>query len=94
MVTEFGMTDALGLVRYANPAEMGYLTTRVGMRQELGPETAALIDQETRRLIDEAQSMAMDLLRSNRAALDRVAEVLQESEVIVGDEIERIAQEY
>ncbi len=91
MVTEFGMTKALGPVRYAASAGMEYLQTQIGLRQEISPETAAIIDQETRRLVEEAQKRATDLLRENEAALHQVAQALQEREVIGGDEIARIA---
>ncbi|HET89810.1 MAG TPA: ATP-dependent metallopeptidase FtsH/Yme1/Tma family protein [Chloroflexi bacterium] len=93
MVTEFGMTDSLGPVRYAAPAGSGYLQTQINLRQELSPETATLIDQETRHLVETAQQRATDLLRTHRAALDEVARVLQVREVINGDEIRRIVEE-
>jgi cell division protease FtsH len=91
MVTEFGMTEALGPVRYAQKAGFGFLNTQTGLRQELGPETAALIDREIRRLVDQAQDQALDLLRTHKTALDEIARVLQEDEVIDGKEIARIA---
>jgi cell division protease FtsH len=93
MVTEFGMTEALGPVRYAPEAGFDYLGVRRGLRQDLAPETAALIDRETRRLVEEAQATAMELLRTYRAALDEVAAVLVEREVIGGEEVARIARE-
>ena len=92
MVTEFGMTEALGPVRYANSAGFGYLGTQVGLRSELGPETAELIDRETRRIVEEAQDRAVELLRTHREALDEVARVLQEKETISGEEIAAIAE--
>ncbi|HUT20154.1 MAG TPA: ATP-dependent zinc metalloprotease FtsH [Anaerolineae bacterium] len=91
MVTEFGMTEALGPVRYAPEGGLDYLGLQRGLRQDLGPDTAALIDRETRRLADEAQATAMDLLRAHRVALDGVAQILVEREVINGDEVARIA---
>jgi cell division protease FtsH len=94
MVTEFGMTEALGPVRYAADAGMGYLGAQVGLRQELSPETASLIDHEVRRLVDEAQAQAMDLLRAHEAALHEIARVLQEREVINGQEIAQIAETF
>jgi cell division protease FtsH len=90
MVTEFGMTEALGPVRYAQEAGFGFLNTQRGLRQELGPETAATIDREIRRLVDQAQEQALDLLRTHNAVLDEIARVLQDKEVIDGDEIARI----
>ena len=90
MVTEFGMTEALGPVRYAPNAGFGYLQTPMGLRQEISPETASLIDQETRRLVEQAQGQALDLLREHEATLHEIARVLQEREAISGEEIERI----
>ena len=91
MVTEFGMTEALGPVRYSAESGSGFLGPQLGLRQELGPDTAVLIDKETRRLVEEAQKQAMGLLHENRAALDEIAQELQEREVISGSEIARIA---
>jgi cell division protease FtsH len=91
MVTEFGMTEALGPVRYAPSAGFGYLQTPTGLRQEISPETAALVDRETRRLVDQGQDQALELLRTHEAALHEIARVLRENEVIDGDEIARIA---
>jgi cell division protease FtsH len=92
MITEFGMTEALGPVRYASDTGFGYLGIRAGVRQELSPDTADLIDRETRRLVEEAQRQASHLLEEHRDALDQIAQVLQETEVIQGDEIRHIAE--
>ena len=91
MVTEFGMTAALGPVRYAPEAGYGYLGSRTVLRQDVSPETAASVDREVRRLIEEAQARASALLEINIAALREIARVLQEREVIDGAEIARIA---
>jgi cell division protease FtsH len=93
MVTEFGMTEKLGPVRYATPVGMAYLGLASGVREDLSPETATLIDQEIRRLVDEAQVLATTKLQENEAALHEIAEVLQEKEVIRGEEICRIVGE-
>ncbi len=90
MVAEFGMAPSLGPVRYLLPAGSGYLERHLGLRQELSPETAALIDHEVKALIEEAQARAMQLLRDHAAALDKIAGILQEREVISGKEIARI----
>ena len=58
----------------------------------LSPETASLVDKETRRLVEEAQVRALSLLKEHRSTLDEIAGVLQETEVISGEEIRRIAQ--
>ena len=92
MVTEFGMTEALGPVRYAPEAGSGYLGFQVGNRSDVSPETASAIDREVRRLVEEAQKRALELLRERRGALDEIARVLQDKEVISGDDIRKIVQ--
>jgi cell division protease FtsH len=92
MVTEFGMTESLGPVRYVTNAGMGYLGAMPMLRQELSPETETLIDREIRRLVEEAQQTALDLLKQHEAALHEIARILQEREVISGDEIKQIAE--
>ena len=93
MVTEFGMTEALGPVRYITNAGTGYLGAIPMLRQELSQETETLIDREIRRLVEEAQQAALDLLQQHEAALHEVARILQEREVISGDEIKHIADD-
>jgi len=89
MVTEFGMTEALGPVSYiAGPGS--YLGMQNSLRPETSPETAAVIDQETRRLVEEAQQRAFTLLEEYRPALDKVAEELIDKEIISGDQINGI----
>jgi cell division protease FtsH len=92
MVTEFGMTEALGPVRYAPQAGAGYLGRMAGVRPELSPETSAAVDRETRRLVEAAQSQAMDLLREHEGLLHQVAQTLLEQETISGDEIAQIVE--
>jgi cell division protease FtsH len=93
MVTEFGMSRALGPVRYAPEAGFGYLESPSGPRHEIGSETSALIDKETRRIVEAAQDRALALLQANEPALHEVARVLQERETVSGGEITRIATE-
>ena len=93
MVTESGMIEALGPVRCAPTPGFGCLQTQVGLRQEISPETAALVDRETRRLVDEAQNEVLDVLRSHEAPLCKLARVLQENKVIGSDDIARIVEE-
>ncbi|MFC2029547.1 ATP-dependent zinc metalloprotease FtsH [Chloroflexota bacterium] len=92
MTTEFGMSEALGPVRYSSDDGVGYLSSQLGLRPELSPQTASLIDQEIRRQVETAQSLALDLLRRHETALHEVAQALQEREVISGEEVERIAE--
>jgi len=91
MVTEFGMTTALGPVRYATETGAGYLGYARTLNNGLSPETAAQIDAEIRRLVEAAQQQAVALLSDHRASLDEIAAVLQEDESITGDKVRAIA---
>jgi len=89
MVTEFGMSPKLGPVRYA-AITGSYLQAGITSRDDLSPATIALIDEEIARLLNEAQATALHLLNENIAALHRVAEYLQEKEVISGEQLIQI----
>jgi len=79
-------------VRYAGPAGSGYLGGQVATRN-LSPEIENLIDAEMRRLLDEAEATALELIRTHEAALNEIARVLQEDEVIDGETVARIVAE-
>ena len=87
MVTQWGMSEKLGLVAYDNdhPVFMGmeYGHSERGC----SPETAAIIDQEVRRIISEAHERARKLLKENRSVLDNMARVLVEKETIYNEEV-------
>ena len=88
MVTQWGMSDKLGLVAYDSdqPVFMGMEygnQSRGGYSQE----TAAAIDSEVRRLISEAHERATKLLKENRSILDNMSRVLVEKETIYTEEV-------
>jgi cell division protease FtsH len=91
MVTEFGMSDRLGPVRYAVPS-MSYLSSTLENREDLGDGIVDLIDGEIRDLVSAAQNHAMDILKEHEATLHEVARILQENEAISGDEINAIIE--
>jgi len=82
MVTEYGMSDALG------PRQLGHRNGEVFLGKEMGHEpnysdqVASDIDDEVRRLIDEAHTEAAEILTLHRATLDRLAEGLIEHETL------------
>ena len=88
MVTQWGMSDKLGLVAYDSdqPVFMGMEygnQSRGGYSQE----TAATIDSEIRRLITEAHTRATKLLKENRSIMDNMSRVLVERETIYTEEV-------
>jgi cell division protease FtsH len=83
MVTEFGMSDRLGSVRYAGQ-QMQYLGGVVQENNQLSPVTEEIIDSEVRRLVTEQLDRAEQLLDEHRAALDTLAGRLLEQETVDG----------
>ena len=88
MVTQWGMSEKLGLVAYDSdqPVFMGMEygnQSRGGYSQE----TAAVIDGEIRRLVSEAHERATKLLKENRSVLDNMSRVLVEKETIYTEEV-------
>lgn len=93
MVTEFGMSEKLGPVRYAGDQSMYLQTGNWGNRTDLSAETVDCIDDEIRERVKEAQDRSMTILRENRALLDTLAQVLIEKETLTGDEMRDIIEE-
>jgi cell division protease FtsH len=90
MVTEFGMTEELGPVRYSEEPSITYLRRTGGLRQDLSPETTSMIDREVRRIVEEAEERAQGLLTEHLDDLHEIARRLVEKEVISGEEIAQI----
>jgi cell division protease FtsH len=82
MVTEYGMSDALGPQLLGQPAGEVFLGREFGHQANYSEEVAAAIDAEVRRLIDEAHSRARSVLTVHRASLDRMAHELVERETL------------
>jgi cell division protease FtsH len=92
MVTEFGFSDKLGPLRYADNQEEVFLGHSVAQQKHVSDATAKLIDEEVRRLIDEAEVRARELLETRRDELDRLAEALLEYETLTGEEVKALLQ--
>lgn len=93
MVTEFGMSPALGPVRLAADQQSAYLGPQLGLDARVSSETAAHVDAETRRIVEAAMSQAWELLETHRPALDRLAMRLHEQETVDGAEVNAILAE-
>jgi cell division protease FtsH len=90
MVTEFGMSPVLGPVRLAADMQANYLSQQLGLDARVSPETATLVDTETRRIIEEAVEKARSVLENNRPGLDNLADLLCEHETVDGSQIDAI----
>ncbi|MFS8885718.1 ATP-dependent zinc metalloprotease FtsH [Synechococcus sp. H70.2] len=90
MVTRFGMSDRLGNVALGRQYANIFLGREIAAERDFSEETAALIDEEVRRLVNEAYQRAIYLIRENRALLDRIARRLVEAETIDGEELQAL----
>jgi len=87
MVTEYGMSDRLGLVSYERPRQAMFLPDNFTSGKNYSEAKAAQIDEEVTRFIDEAHQRVRGILSERRAVLDDLARLLSEKESVQGDEL-------
>ncbi len=87
MVVEWGMSDELGPLRYSDNEEDVFLGRSVTQRKSMSDETAKIIDQEVRKLIENAESHARKILKKNLKHLHNLADALLEFETLSGDDV-------
>jgi cell division protease FtsH len=87
MVTEYGMSEKLGRVRYGDNEQELFLGHSVTQTRGVSEATAQLIDSEVRRLIEEAETTARTILVEHIDELHRLSQALLEYETLSGDEI-------
>ena len=88
MVMQFGMSDDLGNIDYANEQQTYLGPTSPG--SHLGPETQEKIDIEVRKLVDEGYATAKNILKKEKKKLDLLANGLLEYETLTGSEITQV----
>jgi cell division protease FtsH len=86
MVTQYGMSENLGLRVYGQKQEMVFLGREISEQRDYSDALAEQIDQEVRGIIDEQYAQARAILLTNRPAMDRVARALLEQESLDADE--------
>ena len=84
MITQYGMSEKFGLMALAS-VQNQYLEGQSYM--DCAQETAALVDQEVKALLDKAYADAKQILTDNRSLLDEISEFLLTKETITGDEL-------
>jgi cell division protease FtsH len=87
MVTEYGMSDKLGPLRYNENQEEVFLGHSVTQQKNVSDATAKLIDDEIRRLITDAEKTAREVLTEHMDELHLLAKALLEYETINGEEM-------
>ena len=86
MVTQYGMSEKLGPISYDNSGHSIFIGRDFGQTKSYSEETAALIDEEVKRIFDEASATCENLLTEHRDTLISVAEYLLEHETMDGEE--------
>jgi cell division protease FtsH len=90
MVTEFGFSDKLGPLRYAENEEEVFLGHSVTQRKNVSDATARVIDEEIRRIVEEGEATAREILTGHLEELHLLAKGLLEYETLSADEIRRV----
>ena len=90
MVTRFGMSDRLGPVALGRQNGNMFLGREIASDRDFSDSTAATIDEEVRKLVDEAYQRAKDVLVTNKHVLDKLAEMLIEKETVDAEELQEV----
>ena len=90
MVKEYGMSDRLGPVALGHKEELIFLGREIGEQKNYSEKIAEAIDEEIRRLIDEAYDTAVGILQEKRQILDHLADELVRLETIEGEALEAV----
>ncbi len=90
MVTKYGMSERIGTITLGQGQEEVFLGRDLAHAQEYSEETAAIIDEETKRIVDQGYNRAKQILTQNIDKLHKVAGVLLEKEKIESEEFEAI----
>lgn len=90
MVTEWGMSDLLGPVLYAENSNEVFLGRAVTQNKNMSEDTARLVDAEIKRFLTEAHTEATNILKKYDSELENLAQALMEYETLTGDEIKEV----
>ncbi len=90
MVTKYGMSERIGALMLGSANEEVFIGRDFAQTKEYSEETAAIIDEETKRIVDTGYNRAKQILSDNIEKLHQVAGILLEKEKIEADEFEAI----
>jgi cell division protease FtsH len=90
MITEWGMSDKLGMIAYGDNSQEVFLGHSVTQNKNVSEHTAQEIDREIKAIIDHAYAKAKSILTENVEELHRIARGLLEYETLSGDEIRQV----
>ena len=90
MVTKYGFSERLGLINYEQGEDEIFIGKDLAHTRQYGERVASIIDEEVKKLIDEAYETACRLIREHRDVLDRSAQLLLEKEKLSREEFEAL----
>lgn len=92
MVTQWGMSEKLGLITYGGDSAPIFLGRDYESRNDYSEQIAAKIDEEMHAIVEGAHERAVKLLTENRSILDNMSRVLVEKETIYTDEVDLLME--
>jgi cell division protease FtsH len=90
MVTEYGMSDSLGLATYERSHQPTFFPESFVSKKTYSEKKAAQIDDEVTRVIEEAHQRVRGILSSHRKVLDELAHLLSQEEIVQGEELRKM----
>lgn len=90
MVTRYGMSDRVGLINYDNDDDQVFIGRDLAHTRAYGEEIASLIDEEVKRIVDEAHEKAREMIMAHMDVLHASAKLLVEKEKIGREEFEAL----
>ena len=90
MVTQYGMTERLGAIKLGEAASEPFLGRDLGHSRNYSEDVAAIVDEETKRLLTNAHQEAFDILVENRDVLDTLVIALLERETLDKDQVAEV----
>lgn len=93
MVTKYGMSDRVGAIMFGGGQGEVFLGRDFAQTKDYSEETANIIDEEVKKIVDRAYNRAVEILSAHADKLHAVAGVLLEKEKIEGEEFDKIFEE-
>ena len=90
MVTEYGMSDRLGLVSYERPRQPMFLPESFSPTKTYSEEKAGQIDEEISQVIEQSHQRVQKILSDHRNVLDDLARLVSQKEVVQGEELRKM----
>jgi len=90
MVTQLGMSKKLGPLTWGKRQQLAFLGVESQEERNYSEETARIIDEEVRGLVEEARQRAEEILTGKRKLLDKLAHELEKKEILSGEQVDEI----